>query len=83
MCHLTVTLFCRKVPRTFDFNSNNIRVIDIDGAPWFPAKDVCDILGITNTSDSSYSIYLDVSNSTNSARRPAQQSLKFEILAKS
>ncbi|WP_139194524.1 BRO family protein [Roseovarius tolerans] len=83
MCHLTVTLFCRKVPRIFDFNSNNIRVIDIDGPPWFPAKDVCDILGITNTSDGSYSIYLDVSNSTNPARRPAQQSLKFEILAKS
>jgi prophage antirepressor-like protein len=23
-------------------------VIDIDGEPWFPAKDVCDALGITN-----------------------------------
>jgi len=33
----------------FDFNSNDIRVIDIDGTAWFPVKDVCDALGITNS----------------------------------
>lgn len=35
----------------FDFNSNDIRVIEIDGAPWFPAKDVCDVLGLSQPSN--------------------------------
>ncbi|MFN7041991.1 MAG: hypothetical protein ACK4OH_12590 [Acidovorax temperans] len=26
---------------TFDFNSNNRRVIDLDGSPWFVAADAC------------------------------------------
>jgi prophage antirepressor-like protein len=29
----------------FDFNSHNIRVIEIDGDPWFVAKDVAYVLG--------------------------------------
>lgn len=34
----------------FDFNGNAVRVIeDKDGGIWFVAKDVCDILGYTNT----------------------------------
>ncbi|PNW38141.1 UNVERIFIED_CONTAM: hypothetical protein BEN50_15830 [Euhalothece sp. KZN 001] len=28
----------------FSFNSNNIRVLDIDGQVWFVAKDICNIL---------------------------------------
>ncbi len=28
----------------FDFNSNQVRVISIDGEPWFVAKDVCSVL---------------------------------------
>lgn len=36
----------------FDFNGSNIRVIEIDGDPWFPAKDVCDALGLANPSAS-------------------------------
>ncbi|OWY12323.1 hypothetical protein B6V72_14605 [Thioclava sp. F34-6] len=35
--------------KPFDFNGSNIRVIDMDGEPWFPAKDVCDVLGYTNS----------------------------------
>lgn len=34
----------------FDFDSNQIRVVEINGAPWFVAKDVCDTLGIQNPS---------------------------------
>lgn len=35
----------------FNFNSNEVRVLaDNQGEPWFVAKDVCDILGLTNTS---------------------------------
>ena len=30
----------------FNFNGNNIRVIDKDGQPWWIAKDVCEILGL-------------------------------------
>lgn len=33
---------------TFDFNSNTIRVVEIDGQPWFTAKDVATILGYAN-----------------------------------
>jgi len=31
---------------TFDFNRNTIRVVELDGTPWFVAKDVCDALGL-------------------------------------
>ena len=32
----------------FNFNSNTIRVIERDGDPWWVAKDVCDVLDLTN-----------------------------------
>lgn len=32
----------------FNFNGNNIRVIDKDGQPWWIAKDVCEILELSN-----------------------------------
>jgi prophage antirepressor-like protein len=34
----------------YDFNNNDIRVIEIDGEPWFVAKDVCDVLALNNPS---------------------------------
>lgn len=35
----------------FNFNSSDVNVqVDEYGVPWFKAKDVCDILGLTNTS---------------------------------
>jgi prophage antirepressor-like protein len=36
---------------TFDHNRKPIRVEMIDGEPWFVAKDVCDILGLTNPTE--------------------------------
>lgn len=36
---------------SFDFNSNDIRVIDIDGEPWFVAKEVCNLLGLDNVTE--------------------------------
>mgnify|MGYP000700970974 CR=1 FL=1 len=33
---------------TFDFNDNEIRIVEIDGEPWFLAADVCNALGLTN-----------------------------------
>lgn len=32
----------------FQFNTHAIRVVTIDGEPWFVAKDVCGVLGLTN-----------------------------------
>ena len=40
-----------KTLQLFDFNNNNIRVIDMGGEPWFPAKDVCDVLKLKNPQD--------------------------------
>ena len=35
--------------QVFNYNSNNVRIISgEDGEPWFVAKDVCDILELTN-----------------------------------
>ncbi len=36
----------------FNFNTSSVRVLEIDGEPWFVAKDLCDILEIKNVSDS-------------------------------
>ncbi|MBS7697844.1 MULTISPECIES: Bro-N domain-containing protein [unclassified Chelatococcus] len=32
-----------------DTQNHNVRVVDIDGAPWFVAADVCKVLGHSNT----------------------------------
>jgi anti-repressor protein len=34
------------------FENDNVRIIDINGNPWFVAKDICMVLGIKNPSDS-------------------------------
>ncbi|THH38087.1 hypothetical protein E4Z66_00480 [Aliishimia ponticola] len=36
--------------QAFDFNAKQVRVVQLDGAPWFVAKDICDVLGIGNPS---------------------------------
>lgn len=36
----------------FKFNENNLRVIVKDGEPWFIAKDICTVLGLSNVSQS-------------------------------
>ena len=35
----------------FDFHGSKIRVVDIDGDPWFVAADVCYVLGYSNSRD--------------------------------
>jgi len=35
---------------SFDFDGSNVRVIEIDNSHWWVAKDVCNILGLTNVS---------------------------------
>ena len=34
--------------KTFDYEDHAVRVVEIDGAPWFVAAAVCRILGIAN-----------------------------------
>ena len=34
----------------FEFNSQSVRIISVNGDPWFVAKDVCEILEIGNVS---------------------------------
>ena len=41
----------RNTLTTFAYNAATIRVIDIDGEPWFVAADVCRVLGIKNTAN--------------------------------
>ena len=36
----------------FNYEENNIRGLDVDGVPYFVAKDVCDILELTNITES-------------------------------
>lgn len=35
----------------FNFESNQVSVIEKDGEPWFIANEVCQVLEIVNTSD--------------------------------
>lgn len=35
---------------TFNFRSHNVRTVLKDGEPWFVAKDVCDVLNLSDTS---------------------------------
>ena len=35
----------------FNFNTNTIRVVTIDGNPWFMVVDICRVLRIVNTTD--------------------------------
>lgn len=39
------------LPQIFNYQDNQIRVIMLDGQPWWVAKDVCDILNLSNTTE--------------------------------
>ena len=36
----------------FDYNSNEVQTVIVDNTPWFVAKDVCDVLELTDVSKS-------------------------------
>ncbi|MCP3966812.1 MAG: hypothetical protein GY750_16140 [Lentisphaerae bacterium] len=47
----------------FNFEDANVRVINRDEEPWFVAKDVCEVLGLSSTAETIRSLYEDeVSN---------------------
>lgn len=35
--------------RIFNYKEASVRTVQIDGEPWFVLKDVCDVLGLTDT----------------------------------
>ena len=35
--------------RIFNYNENAVRTTEIDGEPWFVLKDVCEVLGLSDT----------------------------------
>lgn len=37
--------------RVFSFKEQDVRVVEVNGEPWWVAKDVCDVLGIQNARD--------------------------------
>lgn len=41
---------------TYDFNSDDVRVTELDGEPWFLAIDVCKVLGLSNVSEATSNI---------------------------
>ena len=41
-----------KIDNTLSFNKNNIRILGTYQEPWFVAKDICNILGLTNPTES-------------------------------
>ena len=37
--------------QVFDFENKNVRIVMKENDPWWVAKDVCDVLGLTNPSE--------------------------------
>ena len=50
MCH-AITSEIKPENPVYDFHGHNVRVIMKDGEPWFVAKDVADVLDVSNPSD--------------------------------
>lgn len=46
----------RGSPCLFDFNNTNLRVIELNGQPWFVAADVCRVLGFPLVSSGGHQI---------------------------
>jgi prophage antirepressor-like protein len=44
---------------TFNFQQNNVRVVEIDDQPWFSASDVCDVLDLATNAAGSLSNILN------------------------
>lgn len=65
----------REIIKVFNFNDSEVRITEKDGEAWFVAKDVCDILGISNVSDAVSRLDNDESTTivkTDSVKTPAK-----------
>jgi prophage antirepressor-like protein len=41
-----------ELQRVFDYEGKQVRTVVTDGQPWFVAKDICDVMGLTNPTES-------------------------------
>ena len=69
----------------FNFQSKNVRVVkDDNGEPWFVAKDVCEVLGLTNPSEALKSLDSDEKSTLrNSEGRAGAGAQCFNIINES
>lgn len=69
----------------FNFQSNEVRVVkDDNGEPWFVAKDVCEVLGLTNPSEALKSLDSDEKSTLrNSEGRAGAGAQRFNIINES
>jgi prophage antirepressor-like protein len=42
--------------KIFEFEGAKVRIVEKDGQPWWVAKDVCDVLGIANVTDTLHKV---------------------------
>ncbi|AGK46087.1 phage antirepressor KilAC domain protein [Burkholderia thailandensis MSMB121] len=74
--------------KLFNFEGRQLRTVKIDGEPWFVAKDVCDVLGITNPTDALTALDDDEKSSFNlglrgSAPRVVSESGLYALIMRS
>ena len=62
----------------FNYNNNEIRVIERDGEPWFVAKDVCDVLELTNITEALRG--LDDDELTSEMLKSGGQNMKMQVI---
>jgi prophage antirepressor-like protein len=68
----------------FDFEGNNVRVIDRDGEPWFVLADVCRVLGHTNPTVAAERLDDDERATLNNGEgRPGHGAQSFTIVSES
>lgn len=60
---------------TFNYGSKAVRIVDIDGAPWFIAKDICDCLDLENVSRATENLDEDDKGMTTAHTPGGKQSL--------
>ena len=67
--------------QAFDFNERAVRCIMKDGEPWWVAKDVCDVLGLANPSESLKA--LDEDELTSETLRSGGQGREMNLISES
>lgn len=67
--------------RVFSFKDQDVRVVEVDGEPWWVAKDVCDVLGLANPSESLKA--LDEDELTSETLRSGGQGREMNLISES
>ena len=67
--------------RVFSFKEQDVRVVEVNGEPWWVAKDVCDVLGLANPSESLKA--LDEDELTSETLRSGGQGREMNLISES